>query len=165
MTSNPLSLAALTAAFSGFCFAAAAESGGAPPTDAQALAVRTVVESMTSAFMEGDIDRVMDAYEPGAVVVGDPGAPIRGDAPLRAMFSAFAAVRPVFVYGGHEMIVAGDIALHIAPWTMTGKAPDGAPVEGRGLSVAVMRRGADGQWRMIIDNPHGARLLDQAASD
>ena len=99
------------------------------------------------------------------MVLGEPGAPLSGDAPLREMFSAFAAVRPVFVYGGHEMIVAGDIALHIAPWTMTGRAPDGAPVAGEGLSVAVMRRGADGAWRMVIDNPYGARLLAQAASD
>ena len=68
----------------------------------------------------------------------------------------------VFDYpSGHEVIVNGDIAIHIAPWSMTGRTPDGQDLAQSGLSVAVMRRQADGSWRMVIDNPHGGRLLTQ----
>lgn len=38
---------------------------------------------------------------------------------------------------------------------MAGVAPDGSPVTGSGLSVAVLRRQTDGRWLMVIDNPFG----------
>lgn len=58
------------------------------------------------------------------------------------------------------MLVAGDVAVHFAPWTMTGTDPRGNPLIQKGLSVAVLRRHADGRWLMVIDNPHGQRLLE-----
>ncbi|KHO22088.1 nuclear transport factor 2 family protein [Mycolicibacterium setense] len=66
---------------------------------------------------------------------------MRGQEQLRAGFEAFAAVKPGFRYGdGHEVMIAGDIAVHIAPWTMSGTAPHGAPIAQSGLSVATLRR-------------------------
>jgi len=59
-----------------------------------------------------------------------------------------------------EVFASGDIALHIAPWKMTGQAPDGTPFDQNGLSVAVFRRQADGAWKMVIDNPNGDALLE-----
>jgi ketosteroid isomerase-like protein len=44
---------------------------------------------------------------------------------------------------------------------MTGKSPDGQEIKQSGLSVAVLRRQADGGWKMVIDNPHGGRLLSK----
>ncbi|MES0883117.1 helix-turn-helix domain-containing protein [Roseibium sp. SCP14] len=37
--------------------------------------------------------------------------------------------------------------------------PEGNSIKGEGLSIAVLRRQADGSWKMVIDNPHGSRLL------
>ena len=44
---------------------------------------------------------------------------------------------------------------------MKGKTPDGQGIEQSGLSVAILRKQADGEWLMVIDNPHGQHLLDQ----
>lgn len=118
---------------------------------------------MTTAFNKGDIDAVMRTYEPGAVVIGHPGAPVSGTAALRAMFAGFVAAKAQFTFFGDEIIQAGDIAVHLNPWRMTGTAPDGSPVKGEGLSVAVLRRQTDGRWLMVIDNPYGDLLLKQAA--
>ncbi len=52
-----------------------------------------------------------------------------------------------------------DLALHLAPWHMTGVGPDGTAVESHGLSVAVLRRQADGRWLMVLDQPYGDALL------
>ncbi len=71
-----------------------------------------------------------------------------------------AAANPKFEFGQNEVIVTGDIAVHSMPWSMTGTAPDGTKVEQGGLSIAVLRRQPDGNWLMVIDNPHGQRLLD-----
>jgi ketosteroid isomerase-like protein len=117
--------------------------------------VLSTIEAMTSAFHRGDIEGIMRTYEPAAVVVGQPGAPVQGDGPLRAMFAGFISARAHFTFDGHEVIAAGDIALHVTPWRMTGVAPDGSAVAGGGLSVAVLRRRADGNWLMVIDNPFG----------
>lgn len=117
--------------------------------------VLSTIETMTDAFHRGDLDGILRTYEQTAVVVGEPGAPVQGDGPLRAMFAGFIAAKARFTFGGHEVIAAGDVALHIAPWKMTGVAPDGSPVSGAGLSVAVLRRQASGEWLLVIDNPYG----------
>jgi len=121
--------------------------------------VREVVEVMTNAFMAKDIETVMQSYEPGAVVAFEPGNPVSDPEVLTAMFTGMSGVNPQFTYAGHEMMVSGDTALHIAPWTMTGTGPDGSAIQQSGLSVAVLRRQDDGSWLMVIDNPHGSRLI------
>ncbi|MFC9663982.1 YybH family protein [Nocardia sp. NPDC127606] len=84
---------------------------------------------MTAALERGDIDTDMSFCIDDAVVAFEPGAPVRGEEQLRAGFAAFAAVKPDFRYdNGHEVMLTGDIAVHIAPWTMSGTAPDGTPI-------------------------------------
>jgi len=124
--------------------------------------VQAAVEKMTVAFQDNEIETVMSAYEHGAAVVFEPGQPVTDEQQLRQMFSAMAAAKPVFTYSGHEVVVSGDIAVHIAPWRMTAHTPDGQEIVQSGLSIAALRRQADGSWKMVIDNPHGARLLPQA---
>ena len=118
------------------------------------------VHAMTSSFQSGDIPGVMATYEPGATVVFEPGAPVSDANLLQQMFEGMAQVNPVFEYNfGHEVVVSGDLAMHIAPWSMTGMAPDGQRISQSGLSVSVLRRQTDGSWKLVIDNPHGGRLL------
>ena len=133
-----------------------AESIQMTQDEQQALAT---IETMTAAFQNNDIARVMATYEDAATVVFEPGAPISDHAVLEQMFTGMAAAKPEFVYAGHDVIVSGDIAMHIAPWTMTAQTPDGQEINQSGLSVAVLRKQADGAWKMVIDNPHGGRLL------
>ena len=124
--------------------------------------VLAAIETMTTSFQAAEIARVMNSYEPGATVVFEPAAPVNDAVILEQMFSGMAAMNPVFEYpSGHEVIVSGDIAIHIAPWSMTAKSPDGQAITQSGLSVAVLRRQPDEGWKMVIDNPHGGRLLDQ----
>ncbi|MFC3961545.1 YybH family protein [Nocardia jiangsuensis] len=118
------------------------------------------VSAMTAALERGDIDTVMSFYADDAVVAFEPGEPVGGEQQLRTGFAAFAAVHPDFRYDhGHEVMITGDIAVHIAPWTMNGTAPDGTPVAQSGLSVATLRRQVDGGWKIVLDNPFGARLV------
>jgi uncharacterized protein (TIGR02246 family) len=121
--------------------------------------VLSTIEAMTSAFNRGDIEGIMRTYEPDAVVLGEPAKPVRGDGPLRAMFAGFIAAKAHFTFDGHEVVVAGDLAVHLTPWKMTGSGPDGSPISASGLSVAVLRRQADGRWLMVIDNPFGDAIM------
>lgn len=123
-------------------------------------AVLKAVETMTANLESGDLAGVMASYEPGAAILFEPGQPVTDASVSEAIFKELAAVNPEVTYAaGHEVYIAGDIAVHIAPWSLIGKAPDGSPVEQAGLSVAVLRQQADGNWKLVIDNPHGGRLL------
>jgi uncharacterized protein (TIGR02246 family) len=117
--------------------------------------ILSTISDMTSAFHRGDLDGIMQTYEPGAVVIGEPGVAVSGTPALRAMFAGFIAAKAQFTFQGHEVVQADDLALHITPWRMAGVAPDGTPVAASGLSVAVLRRQADGRWLMVIDDPYG----------
>jgi uncharacterized protein (TIGR02246 family) len=127
-------------------------------------AIVSTILTMTDAFQKGDIPAILRTYEPAAVVVSEPGKPLSGEAALGAMFAAFIALKPEFTYAGHDVVIAEDLALHLAPWQMNGVAPDGTVVRQRGLSVAVLRRQPDGRWLMVIDQPYGDALLNQGAS-
>lgn len=121
--------------------------------------VLALIGKMTGSFEAGDLDTVMQTYEADQTIMFEPGKPVSDAKGARLAFEQFLAVSPKFSYSGHEVIVEGDIAVHIAPWQMTGTDPAGKPVEAAGLSIAVLRRQPDGSWKMVIDNPHGGRLL------
>lgn len=122
--------------------------------------VYSTIENMTDAFHKGDIKGVMGSYEAQATVVFEPNKPASDMDQIRQMFEGAFQMNPAFAYSGHDVIVTGDIALHIAPWQMKGKAPNGTEIVQSGLSVAVLRQQPDGSWRMVIDNPHGQILME-----
>ncbi|MEQ0563714.1 nuclear transport factor 2 family protein [Amycolatopsis sp. NEAU-NG30] len=98
------------------------------------------------AFNSGDPDLVEAVYETRGVLVPEPGRPVTG-ADRRAANRAFQGLgRPIDVRPRH-VYVAGDLALLIVDWTI------GEDV--RGTATDVARRGADGKWRYVIDNPFG----------
>lgn len=123
--------------------------------------VLNAVKKMTKAFEEKDIDTVMLSYEANATVVFEPGQPISDNDTIRKMFTEMSAISPKFTYSGHEVIVTGDIATHIAPWQMQATTPDGTAIKQSGLSVAILRKQKNNSWLMVIDNPHGQNLLNQ----
>jgi ketosteroid isomerase-like protein len=120
------------------------------------------INEMVDAFHRGDITEILQTYEPGAVVMGEPGAPVSGRSALEAMFAGFIAAEARFTFFGHEVIQAGDLAIHFTPWRMTGTGPDGKAITGAGLSVAVLRRQPDGKWLMVIDDPYGDSVMNLA---
>jgi len=117
--------------------------------------VLAAINAMTTAFAKGDIDAVMSTYAPEAVVVGEPGKSVVGNSALRAMFASYVEAGVAFTYGAHEVVIAGDTALHLMKWT----APQPEGGETSALSVAVLRRQPDGGWRMVIDHPFGDAVM------
>lgn len=121
--------------------------------------VFSTIEKMVTAFQNKDIDGVLATYEDNAIVMFEPQKPVQGKEKLRAVFTQFVDMNPQYTFSGHEIYISGDIATHTAPWKMVGQLPDGTKIEQSGLSVAVLRKQANGNWLMIQDNPHGQFLL------
>ena len=123
--------------------------------------VFSTIEKMVAAFQNKDIEGVLATYEDNAIVMFEPQKPVQGKETLRAVFTQFVGMNPQYTFSSHEIYISGDIATHTAPWKMVGQLPDGTKIEQSGLSVAVLRKQADGNWLMIQDNPHGQFLLDK----
>jgi ketosteroid isomerase-like protein len=143
-------LSTLTLATIGFSFITSF-AGDAAMDKADIL---KTIEKMTTAFAAADIDKVMTTYEPDAVVVAKPGKTVGGVPELRQMFGQFVAAGVNFTYGAHDVIVAGDLGLHLMKWTAPGPGGDLTA-----LSVAVLRRQDDGTWKMVIDHPFGDAVM------
>jgi len=104
----------------------------------------------------GDLDAVMEYYEPDAVFVDPTGVTIQGRDAIRAVMGEYLGLKPTLTVNKvRKLIETPDIALLSADWTMTGANPDGSALELTGNNVDVFRRQPDGSWRLAIDNPYG----------
>lgn len=108
-----------------------------------------------SAFNSGRLELVIQAYEEFAVFTPQPGHPL-ASADLEIALANFLALGlPIEVTTRHAY-VADDVALLIVDWRIHGVTPDGNEVDITGTATDVARRGTDGYWRYLIDNPFGS---------
>ena len=108
---------------------------------------------LADAFGSGDIERVMELYEPDAAIVPQPSVVMVGADQVRRALQGFLVVNIRFHPGNVEVVQTGDIALTFARWSAVIDGPDGQPANLAGVSADVLRRGADGGWRYVIDQP------------
>ena len=61
-----------------------------------------------------------------------------------------------------HVFVADDTAQIVVDWSIDGEGPDGKDVHLGGSASDIVRRGADGLWRYIIDNNQGTAVRQPA---
>ncbi|MEU5627829.1 DUF4440 domain-containing protein [Streptomyces tendae] len=111
-------------------------------------------------FNSGDAAALAQVYEDAAVLVPQPGAPVTGselhvaNGRLQGL-GAPISVRPRHVYR------SGELALLIVDWVIDGVGREGEAVHVEGTATDVARRGPDGRWRYVIDNPFGTLSLGE----
>lgn len=123
---------------------------------ATASAPEAVIERFSQLLSEGDLDAMVELYEPDATFAPQPGAEVTGRDAIRDALAAFLAVKPRMTGTIEKVLCAGDTALVANRWTLSGTAPDGSPVEMASTSADVVRRRSDGSWGIVIDDPWGA---------
>lgn len=111
---------------------------------------------LIDAMHKGDLDAAVALYEPHATFVLDSGEIITGQAAIREVARGYIALKPTFTQEVTALLSGeGDLALTSSTWSVTGTDAEGKPFTGKGKSMEVVRRQADGTWRFVIDNPHG----------
>jgi uncharacterized protein (TIGR02246 family) len=116
-----------------------------------------VITLFAAALHDGRLDDAVALYEPDAVFIPQPGAePLTGTDAIREALARFTALRPTLTPDIRKVVTADDIATVIHAWQLDGTAPDGSSLRLTGTSADVVRRRADGTWRLLIDDPWGA---------
>ncbi|WP_233525821.1 YybH family protein [Actinomadura spongiicola] len=108
-------------------------------------------------FNSGDANALAEMYEDDAVFVPEPGKPLAGADGLAANVSFMELGVPITVRPRHAY-TTGDVTLLIVDWVIDGVDRTGRPVHIEGTATDVARRGPDGHWRYVIDNPFGCAL-------
>ena len=114
-----------------------------------------VLKSIVDGINSGNFDTLMTLYEPEAAFATEPGKLARGFSGIRDALAGFIAMKGTLDLKPTRVLEASDIALVTTVWSFTGTGPDGEPVKLAGKSADVLRRQADGSWRIVIDNPWG----------
>lgn len=111
-----------------------------------------VNELLIQYLTEGDVDAALDLYEDEASFVSAEGV-VTGKAAIRESLQGFTSFNPRFEVTPKPTVQNGDLALTGNHWSMKGVDGNGQPVEISGSSYEIVRCGADGNWRFLIDNP------------
>jgi uncharacterized protein (TIGR02246 family) len=115
-----------------------------------------VIEQFAELLAEGDLEGMLNLYEPDATFAPQPGQTVAGRDEIRAALESFLAVKPHMEGRIEKVLQAGDTALVANRWRLSGTAPDGSPVQMAATSADVLRRRPDGSWGIVIDDPWGA---------
>ena len=113
------------------------------------------IRRFSALLAEGDLDAIVDLYEPDAAFVPRPGEAVTGREAIRDALRPFLTLEPRMTGEIERVLVAGETALVANRWTLTGTQPNGNAVELAGVSADVLRRREDGSWGIAIDDPWG----------
>jgi uncharacterized protein (TIGR02246 family) len=110
-------------------------------------------------FNAGDIEGLMELYDPNAALIAQPGSLAQGSEQVRAALQNFLALKARITLDTKLVVTVGDLAYLSNTWSLRGTGPDGDPVALGATTAEVARRQADGTWRYVIDNAWGDQAV------
>jgi ketosteroid isomerase-like protein len=136
------------------------------PTMSESYALATepegVVPSLLERFNSGEVSAMLAHFEPGAVFVARDGRAITDPTEIAAELERDMSLGLPLKAEARHVFVAGDVAQIVVDWSIEGTGPDGEHVHIGGSASDVVRRGADGRWRYLIDNALGTAVRKSA---
>jgi len=103
----------------------------------------------------GNLEGALALYEPGAAFVRDSGEVIFGHEQFRPILAALISKQPRFESKVERSVVVGDTAILYTNFKVTIGDTAGKPTEMKSRAIEVLRRQADGTWKLIVGDPNG----------
>src|SRR6516164_8551064 len=136
------------------------------PLMSESYSLPTEPEGMVAALLErfnsGKVGAMMSLYAPEAVLIAKDGRTITDHTEIAAELERDLKLGLPLKAKARHVFVAGDIAQLVVDWSIDGTGPDGKHVHVGGSAADILRRGADGLWRYIIDNNQGTAVRGPA---
>jgi uncharacterized protein (TIGR02246 family) len=107
------------------------------------------------AMNAGNLDALVELYEPQASLTPAPGKVVAGTDAIREALRGFLDGKPKMTLSPRVVARSGDLALLTSKWELTMTGADGKPARMGGQSVEIARRQPDGNWLFAIDLPLG----------
>jgi ketosteroid isomerase-like protein len=111
--------------------------------------------ALSEAYNAGDLEALLSVYEPNAAYVIKPGRVTGSPAELRAALQHVIALGGRLSVNPRTFTRSDDLVLVLGTFTLSGRRPDGTPLDRTSRFADVLRRQPDGSWRIAVDNPYG----------
>ena len=121
-----------------------------------------VIPSLVERFNSRRVEVMMALYAPEAVFIANDGRTITDRTEIAAQFERDMSLGLPLKANVRHVFVGDDTAQIVVDWSIDGKGPDGKEVRLGGSASDIVRRGADGYWRYIIDNNQGTAVRHPA---
>jgi uncharacterized protein (TIGR02246 family) len=108
---------------------------------------------LVEALNAGDVDAALTLCEPEATFMAAPGQQVTGLDAIREQLNVFLEAKPRLTLDVPQVTRSGDLALLCSHWTLQETRPDGRRVDLTGQGAEVVRRQADGTWKIVLSNP------------
>ena len=120
-----------------------------------------VIPSLIERFNSGKVSAMETLYE-GAVLIADDGHTVTDRTEIAAELERDLSLGLPLEAKARHVFVGDDIAQIVLDWSIDGTGPDGKHVRLGGSASDIVRRGADGLWRYVIDNSLGTAVRQPA---
>lgn len=108
--------------------------------------------ALAAAFNTGDVNIVLSMYDAEGIFVPEPGKAVSGREQFEAAIRGILAIPGKMEIKTVYCLQTGDLAVGRSEWSIT----DGNEVKISAKGIEVMRRQADGTWKIVIDHAFGA---------
>jgi uncharacterized protein (TIGR02246 family) len=116
------------------------------------------IPSLTERFNSKSLDAMLELYAPEAVFVAMDGRVITDRNEFGALFEHDMNLGPPLKMKVRHVFAGKDTAQIVLDWAIHGTDTEGRPVHVHGTAADIIRQGADGVWRCIIDNNQGTAV-------
>jgi uncharacterized protein (TIGR02246 family) len=110
-------------------------------------------EHYNDLFRAGDLEGLIDLYEPGAVLCPAPGRLLNGHEQIREQMKKLLSLQGELTATQLSCVQHGDLAMLHAKWGFKGSDSAGNTIDIGGHSSKLAKQGADGAWRYVMDLP------------
>jgi quercetin dioxygenase-like cupin family protein len=121
-----------------------------------------MVATLLERFNSGKVTAMMSLYAPEAVLIAKDGRTITDHTEIAAQLERDLKLGLPLEAKARHVFVADDIAQIVLDWSIDGTGPDGKHAHLGGSASDIVRRGADGRWRYLIDNNQGTAVRQPA---
>lgn len=115
-----------------------------------------IVPALLAHLNSLDVETMLGFYDPAGMIIDAKGKPHVGRDQIGAELEKYFSLGLQMSIEQRHLFVADNLALLILDWAYIGTAKDGTEVNMVATATDIARRGEDGLWRYLIDNPFGS---------